>query len=190
MNSCPQLLASEPRWLRLARRIADRSARSPLYRRNLDHLESAAFLGLWEAANAWDGRGTFEGYAACVIHRRVLDAKRQLRRLGLTGTSTITRQGQPLELSSLSDPVEDGLTVADSIESGDLPVGWEVESEDSVRSLVGNLSSRDQELLIDFYLVACHGKVDRARRMHTKTGTIYQWTKQARDRLIRSRQTA
>jgi DNA-directed RNA polymerase specialized sigma24 family protein len=184
-------LASDPATVRWARRYARSRANRPLYRRNLDHLESAALAGLWEAARRWPGDGSFGDFAGKVVRRRVLDAKRELRRLGMGGTSVMVRTSQPVNLVSLDQPSADDTPLGELVESGDLPVGWEVESEDAVRGLARHLLSFERRLLLDFYLVASEDFGSRRKRSGLESkGTFYARLRDARGRLAKRLQSA
>lgn len=179
-------LASDPVTVRWARKYARSRANRPLYRRNLDHLESAALAGLWEAARRWAGDGPFNDFAGKVVRRRIMDAKRELRRLGMGGTSVMIRSGQLVNLVSLDQPSADDTPLGELVESGDLPVGWEIESEDEVRGLARHLLSYERALLIDFYLVARTDFASRHKSSGLDTkGIFYARLRDARQRLAK-----
>lgn len=146
--------------LRLARHLARKHAASrALYRRHADAMESAAMLGLWEAAAAFPGVGSFPAFAATVIVRRLRDECRAVRAGGFGGLSLAVRGGwMPDRPGSLDAPPPDGReqeTLGATLpDRGRLPVGWEAESEDEVLALTGCLPPRRREVMRAKYLHA------------------------------------
>lgn len=145
----PAALAADPELVRLARRVGRSMARRMGLDAEADDLESAALLGLAEAARSFDpanaAGATFKTHATNRVRGAVLDEVRRLGGGGFGGGRTLARRRASIPVLSLDAPRAGGdstprvgkvATLGEAVPSGELPVGWELESEDEVRSML------------------------------------------------------
>lgn len=124
-------LSGLPQAVRIARGYAQRRELAWM----LDDLESAAGLACWRAACQWDpSRGVPWGaWLTQVVRTHLLDATRSV--LGLRAAGS--RRRRPILRNCI--PIDeiaweiDG--PSDVLDSGELPVGWEIEEEDTIHWL-------------------------------------------------------
>lgn len=138
------------RHLGMVRTIAGRSARR--HPRLADDLESAAMLGLWEAAMKYDpGRGVREEtYLLHRVNGAILDALRAARPKGFRrDIEAAPNVGQ----MSFFDEAE-GLPEFLEPAADDLPIGWELESIDAVERLCRSLPPKQSDAIRRHYSVA------------------------------------
>lgn len=164
-------LATDPANLRRARQLAEYwCAVRPGLGRFADEIESAALMGLWEAARGFDPDAGFKfwTYAGSIIRGRMLDECRALGSFGLKGGVVAVRRGEfpeaPVSLSApRSGPTTyDESCLADFVPSGCLPVGWEAEYEDEVRALARRCPAGHGEVIIRMYLHADSARMKAA----------------------------
>lgn len=165
-------LASDPRYLRLASRIAEPYARA--FPRHADEFRSEALLALCQAARTFEpGRKLkYSNHATNRINGAMLDLCRQ------SGPSGYRRRGRRQStaaaprIQSLDRPIRPGgqfgydgiegvkcLKLADVIAADEGPVGWEAES-------------RDELIRITRHLPVRHRSVIRFRYGHAETRTL------------------
>jgi RNA polymerase sigma factor (sigma-70 family) len=161
MGERARALASDPAHIALAVRIARRMA-APCPRL-AEEFESAALLGLAEAAAAFDpGAGaSFATYAAIRIAGAIRDAARRERPSGYRRAEEIRPGEAAPRVRPLHAPAGPGGedAPADLLASAELPVGWEAESQDGVRRLIRDLPGRHKAVMQAFYLDASCGGI-------------------------------
>lgn len=137
--------------VKLAEVLAGRFARKCPWM--ADAALSAAFVGLCAAALKYDpARGAFSTFASPRIAGAILDAARNelpkgFRRDKRRAPGTLSLS-EPLSRDDAGRP----LTGFDTLESGELPVGWELESEDAVNALSAGLQRHERRTVRTFYL--------------------------------------
>ncbi len=111
---------------------------------------SAAFLGLCQAAQAYNGTGDFPGFAGYLVPLRIADQLRIVNGRDRKGDGQFTKQSVRAVL--FTDAPPDDTANLGELATRDLPVGWELESEDAVESLLSllppNLSDRMRRLYL------------------------------------------
>lgn len=158
-------LAADQRHLALARRIASHwAARLP---RMAEEFESAALLGLVEAARSFDpSRGLkFITYATHRIVGAIKDAGREelpkgFRRSGGEGVPGVVSIS--LAIESDQGTVE---TIANRLDCGYGPVGWEAESIDAVEGLIRGLPPKVKAAMRIIYTDGPGGQVHAYRKL-------------------------
>lgn len=118
----------------------------------IDDVENAALAGVWEAANKYDPASgvPWRAYAYHTATRRAKDRLRELRSCGQR------RAGKWSDLKVIREgdgPEESAFNLA-AVPSEELPIGWEVESEDGVHAIAGKLPPRCALAVRTFYLAA------------------------------------
>lgn len=144
-----QALASDPAALKLARALAAKAARRLWNYR--DEIESAAMLGLVHAARLFDPSWglRFLSYAHRRIRGEIADWQRRNALRGYRRWHGRMCRGAPAVLS-LDSPHEDndGAFIGrNEIPADGLPVGWEIESEDTVEQLARLVPHRQGEAI-------------------------------------------
>lgn len=144
LDEAQRELAAAHVWL--AEKLAHRFARS--CPRLFDTALSAAMLGLCDAALRYapDRGSRFKSFA----HRRIVGAMLDSARMELPQGFRRQKDAARPALS-LDAATETGETLAGVVASGELPVGWEIESEDAVNALSRRLPVRHAQALRTFY---------------------------------------
>lgn len=168
-----QALAADPESVSLARGIARRMARRCPH--EYESIEAAALFGLVLAAAAFDPAVgiKFTTFAAHRVRGAVLDAARELmpkgyRRAGRDGVAVLSLNA-PVA-SSERGPVEGG----DLLPSGEGPVGWELESADTVAVLSRRLPQKFGAALRAYYLRAGMSMARVAEEQGTTVSRVSQ----------------
>lgn len=121
--------------------------------------DGAALIGLWNAVRTHTGSIPFRSHAVYCVRRSLLDRHRQS---GLRGFRYHSRKPENTE----SPPtVLDGGIPTDRTESGEGPVGWELEYEDWIRSLARRMDPTTGRLFLAMYLRCDAASVAAASRM-------------------------
>lgn len=105
---------------------------------DLDDCRQDALVGLWQAAQRWDGRGTFDGWAVVRVRGAVIDGLRQ--RGGRPGRGW--GADRPLSLdhpAHTADPQDPATGPERAVEARDELA--------RVRAAVGSLSARQRDLV-------------------------------------------
>lgn len=160
----PEAPAADPKLIAFARNIARRIASRSGALRHLEDLEAAALVGLVQAARSFDPECgcQFQTHATNRISSAVLDELRSIRCRGFGGATPLVRRGEWVPCGSLdADRVGGDSTIhhgkgralRDLVPSRELPIGWEVESEDEVHGILDPLG-RDGTIVADYVLRA------------------------------------
>jgi len=177
-------LAGLPESLAIADYFAWKYARNQPKR--ADDIRSAAYVGLCEAAARFDpARGIkFSSFAEMRVRGAILDYLRNDTGEGLGCGRTMLARGDSPSKFGLSEVARtmsrEGATVRASevIVSEDLPVGWEIESEDTVTVYAARFPGKAAAAIRAYYLRAEIGtmkaageavgvKESRVSQMHT-----------------------
>lgn len=140
-------LAGDPKHVKLATDIADHAARQwPTFDR--DTLRAEAFYGLVCAARNYRPQEgvQFQSFAAHHIRGAILEYVRTTAKHGFTICrqhmdrlpGIVSTEQRMQESAQDSRPV----TVGDTLDSGEMPVGWEMESHESVSVITARLPPR------------------------------------------------
>lgn len=136
LTASQQEVASSPELIRFVQAVARKYCeRAGLYAGSQDPYISAAYYALCKAARDWKlGFGcTFKSY----LYMRVLGELRDTGRMELPKGYRKTDLELPNVLESGFSAIPSGPDMSDELfRSEDLPVGWEIESEDAVRTLL------------------------------------------------------
>lgn len=126
-----------------------------------DDIRAAALVGLCDAASRFDpARGLrFSTYAAQRIRGAILDHMREATSGGMGCPRGMMRRNDKPEVKSLAAIAtfsDNGspLTFAEIIPAGELPVGWEIESEDTVTVYAARFPPKYAVALRAYYLRA------------------------------------
>lgn len=158
LTDAQRQLAARPEHLALARSIAVYYARR--CPREAEAIEAAALFGLVLAARAFDpARGfAFAAFATPRIRGEIIDVSRMSMpkgfRRGTDGLQIISLTTVLAPDKGDRDYSPDGLRLSDIIPSDELPVGWELESFDTVTVLSGRLP-RQYGAALRAYLTEC-----------------------------------
>jgi len=126
-----------------------------------DEMESAALVGLCEAARGFDPESgvRFKTFALPRIRGAMGDVLRLWTPKGYQ--RKFQRKGEEIptvrEASRLASyETESGRLVSewDHVESGELPIGWEAESEDEVRRMTRDLFTNQRDVMLLAFLDA------------------------------------
>jgi RNA polymerase sigma factor (sigma-70 family) len=164
-------LAGDPRHVDFARRLANRYAgRRP---RLADDIESAAMMGLVDAARTFDrGRGRkFTSHAYRRIIGEIQDCIRMSQAQGFrrTGESAPTTASFSALIAGSS-----GLDIGCIAEAGEDPVGWAEESVDAVRGMLAPLPAHVRRAMFLLYAEAPGGRNRVARKLGVSKSYVYQ----------------
>lgn len=183
-------LAGRPEYIQMALKIAYPWA--SMFRHLGDDIESAALVGLCQAARLFDpGMGLmFSTIAVRRIRGAVADFLRREVPHGFRYTPSFRKDMPKVLPLSLCFESEKGVgsdsiavSLIDLLPSDDLPVGWEIESEDEVLAILGNLpAGRAYEGLRWFYLRA---DCQTLRRAGEAAGLTESRMSQARGEAVR-----
>lgn len=153
LTAAQQVLAADPRNLDRARRMAsiaaERSGADP------DELESAALMGLVDAAGSFDpGRGlSFATLMVIRVRGAIADAQRNMLPRSYRRPGRNDEAPEVYSFNRVAFTDEDGHRVdyVDTIALDEHPVGWEIESLDAVEGLSRKLPPRFGEAVRLYY---------------------------------------
>lgn len=135
LTAAQREIAGSPESIEIANQIAARMSRR--FPRAAEEYRSAAMLGLCAAAASYrPDRGEWAAWAARIVTGRVLDWVRDELQLGMGISRDAHKEGLAPKVVQTSVPAGDQgsrqATLADMLASDEMPVGWEIESQDTV----------------------------------------------------------
>lgn len=183
-------LAGAPEHIAFARRLAARIARTrPVW--EAENIEAAALFGLVTAAASFDPtRGVhFTTHASHTIRGAVYDAARAMmpkgyRRPSLTGRVVVGSLSAAASTGgSWSSRNGRPASIADTIASGEEPVGWEMEWHDEVEGLMKGVPARHRQFVRLYFTHAGLDLKAVAARMGVSESRASQVIKEVGERL-------
>lgn len=164
LTAAQQAFAADPRHLAVARDEAWRWAGS--FPRYADEVESAAHWGLVTAARTWrPGVCRAEHHVRLRVRYAIKDALREEFPCGFRRAPQRTRRAPGVVHIPAVTPRDGENALAwDGWPSDDLPVGWELESEDAVARLTAGVGPGGAVLRALYLRADCDGTQERAGR--------------------------